>query len=492
MCVTLGHAQNSNNHSSALDDFFGDITRGFEEERKAMHEDFEAFRKKIIEDYAEFLANPWKEEKREAPIPKPKEEPIPPVVMPKGDEAPKPKEDPKPVVIEEVVEPVVVEPQPEPIAPIEEVPVIAEATVPFTFFGTQAKVAFDEKDRFLLKSVNEQAVAKAYKHLAGGSHDNIVRDCLALRTELQLSDWAYLQMIHQMAETIYGKGTNESVLLMAYVYSQSGYKMRFASDGNHLYMLYASKYYIYNSSYFDVDGDNYYTFGKVPSSLYISNAAFPHEQSLSLVISSEQKFTMAAGESVVRQSERYPEVKTSVYCNKNLLEFYNTYPSSKIGENICTKWAVYANTPLQTSVKEQLYPTLRKAIQGKSELEAVNILLNYVQTGFEYGYDSEVWGYDRAFFAEETFNYPYSDCEDHSILFTRLVRDLVGLDCILVFYPGHLASAVCFSDGKAHGDYIPLKGKTFTIADATYINAPVGMTMPDMDNASAKVVLLEK
>ncbi len=116
-------------------------------------------------------------------------------------------------------------------------------------------------------------------------------------------------------------------------------------------------------------------------------------------------------------------------------------------------------------------------------------ILNWVQTAFQYEYDDKVWGHDRAFFAEETLYYPYCDCEDRAILFTRLVRDLLGLKCILVYYPGHLASAVCLKQ-QVNGDYISLDGDVYTICDPTYIGAPVGITMPEMDNRSAKVIKL--
>lgn len=106
-----------------------------------------------------------------------------------------------------------------------------------------------------------------------------------------------------------------------------------------------------------------------------------------------------------------------------------------------------------------------------------------------YEYNDKVWGHDRAFFAEESLYYPYCNCEDRSILFSRLVRDLLGLDVILVFYPGHLATAVAFTD-NVDGDYIELNGKHYIICDPTYIGAPVGLTMPDMDNKMAKIVLL--
>ena len=101
-----------------------------------------------------------------------------------------------------------------------------------------------------------------------------------------------------------------------------------------------------------------------------------------------------------------------------------------------------------------------------------------------------MWGHDRAFFAEETLFYPYCDCEDRSILFSRLVRDLLGLDVMLVFYPGHLATAVAFNT-SVKGDYIDMNGKHYTICDPTYIGAPIGATMPDMDNKTAKVIVLE-
>ena len=60
----------------------------------------------------------------------------------------------------------------------------------------------------------------------------------------------------------------------------------------------------------------------------------------------------------------------------------------------------------------------------------------------------------------------------------------------LLGYPGHLACAVNFTE-DVKGDYIMVDGKKFVVTDPTYIGAPVGRTMPDMDNAKAKVILLE-
>ena len=182
-------------------------------------------------------------------------------------------------------------------------------------------------------------------------------------------------------------------------------------------------------------------------------------------------------------------MKVTVCTNKNLIDFFNTYPSSMINDDFITRWAMYANTPLDIMTKEKLYSSIRPCIEGMDAKETVEYLLNFVQTGFEYEYDDKVWGCDRAFFAEETLFYPYCDCEDRSILFSRMVRDLVGLSVVLVYYPRHLATAVRFND-DVPGDFLVIGNDRYVVCDPTYIGAPVGKTMPGMDNQTAKAIVL--
>ena len=175
--------------------------------------------------------------------------------------------------------------------------------------------------------------------------------------------------------------------------------------------------------------------------------------------------------------------------NKNLIDFYDSYPASIVNQDVTSRWVMYANTPMNEAVKEQVYPALRERLKGLGELEAVERLLNLVQTGLEYEYDDKVWGGDRVFFAEESLYYPFCDCEDRAILFTRLVRDLLGLDCVLIYYPGHLAAAVRFAKTPT-GVCYSLNGKDYTLCDPTYINARVGMEMPKIDNTNVTLIPL--
>ena len=114
-----------------------------------------------------------------------------------------------------------------------------------------------------------------------------------------------------------------------------------------------------------------------------------------------------------------------------------------------------------------------------------------VAQSFPYEYDDVVWGKDRTFFMEESWYYPYSDCEDHAINFTHLVKDILGLDTAFISYPGHLSAAVAITDGSAKGDYLIHNGKKYTVCDATYFYAPAGSTASAYNNANATLVPLK-
>lgn len=476
LASTNGFAQNINPRKT-YDDF-----------KKQALQKYNDFRTQANEQYAVFLKQAWEQYNALPAIPKPKDETVPPVTIPEEDKDKTIESNPIP--IKEVVVPPTPDPQPTPIAPIKENSQPQERTIDFVYCGTQCRIRLIKNLNLTLQNCSNEQLSNVWTQLsAEGVLNNTIRDCLAIRVGRNLCDWAYLNLLSSFSKAVYGN-SNEATMLTSYIYAQSGYKMRLGRNEQNIYLLYASEHGIYDIAYFDIDGLKFYPFECNKDQLEICDASLPKEKPLSLYIPQSQQFEYKASKLRTLTSKRYPDVQIHVQVNENMIDFYNTYPTSEINNNFMTRWAMYANTPLDEHVKAILYSALKNKIKGLSQLEAVNKLLNWVQTAFVYEYDDKVWGQDRAFFAEETLYYPYCDCEDRSILFSRLTRDLLGLETILVFYPGHLASAVCFTENVS-GDYISLNGKRYVITDPTYIGAPVGRTMPDMDNSQAHVILLE-
>lgn len=240
---------------------------------------------------------------------------------------------------------------------------------------------------------------------------------------------------------------------------------------------------IYEYTYLTIGGSRYYVVDK-PSgrgSFYVYERDFPRAQPFTWQMS---KLPLLAGEDKMRtlQGQRFPEVQTTVEISKGLVEFMNDYPR-------CNDWNSYAMASLSEQAKDGLYPVLRQSIDGKSKKEAADILLDFVQTAFDYQTDEQQFGKERPLFGDETLYYPYCDCEDRSILYSILVRELIGLDVVLLHYPEHLATAVCFN-GDVEGDYVVLNGKRYVVCDPTYIGSHVGEAMPNFKKTNATVIKL--
>ncbi len=476
------------------DEFSQLMNQSYEDFAKQVREEYNSFRDKVNQEYADFMrAHPWTPTKIQKPVEPPKIEEPEPDIEPE-EEAPKPVENPKPVVIEEVVPVPEPEPQPQPVEPIEEVPVeIPEPPMTFQFYGTNVELRKPELDNFKLNGASEGDFADGWTLLSSRSTNNLIADCLAIREKLQLPDWGYIKFLDALSSELKGADTNEKVLLQGFLLNQSGYKVRFAYDAHKkLHLLFNTKGIIYNHRRYVIDNDWYYSYSNPEGSeVYICNFGMPKEQAIYMGLENAPMLDYAPSDNREIKTYRNPNVKVSVAPNKNLIDFYNDYPDATLDSSPYSLWAIHGNTPVSREIREQVYPELRKAVEGKTQLEAVELLLKVAQT-FPYEYDENIWGRDRTFWMDESWFYPYSDCEDHSINFTRMVRDILGLDACLIYYPGHLSSCVAFTEGDVAGDYIDFKGKRYTVCDPTYFYAGVGKTAPSNDNSQAILVPLRK
>lgn len=464
------------------------VMKEFDQFRQQAYQEYESFRRRANEEYARFMEEAWKsfetQPEEKAPVkPKPPQPIIDtdPVVSPQP--VPNPIRIPDPIQTPTLPIPNQESPaiRPRPIEPIKPNPVPSAASQTINLYGSTIRLHFETEEGYRLGGVREKNVAAMWKMLSNPSYDNIIAECLQQRDERNLCDWAYVKFTQSVAEKYFGKGTNEAVVMQMYLLTQSGYQTRIGYADNKLALLIGSKEKMYGYKYYQLDGIKFYVLDKSLASkgMNIFDHAFPKETPLSLQLTQpvlDVKKTAAR----TLASKLYPDLTVTVETNQNLIDFYNDYPLS-------SKWENYSKASMSQVLKSMLYPTLRKAIEGKSELEAANILLNFVQTGFQYATDDQQFGYERPLFPDESFYYPYCDCEDRSILFSCLVRELMGLEVVLLDYPTHIATAVCFSEDVS-GDYMMLDGKKFIISDPTFINAPVGKCAPKYKTVSPNIV----
>lgn len=477
-------------YSQNYDGYLSDALDEYDVYKKDALTEYEKYRAEVNAEFSQYMREAWEKTNYEQPIQPIRIVPsVPPAVFPDFDDLDFPGDneitfaddlifdwdDEKPLLIP------LIEPVRNP-----------ESKIIRTYlYGTACELHLGAQEKIRMKGSSEKDAADMWEELSSSDYDELLYDCLAIRSEKNLCDWAYYRLTQSVSQTIFGD-SNEAVVMTAFLMNQSGYRTRLSrGDDERMHLLLAFDDDIFNTIYYTIHGVHYYLTDKSdPENLYIFKHEFPQERALSLSITKEILLDEDFTSVIHLKSRRYPQLDAELVFNKNLLDLYSDYPHPYKRGNKYSSWAFYAGTELSMQIKEMLYPVLIRCIAGKTQEEAANMLINFVQTAFSYKTDDDYWGYERSFFPEETLFYPFSDCEDRAILFTRLIRDLLGLDAILLYYPGHIAAAVEFSE-NIPGDYLVFdNGRRFLICDPTYINANVGMTMPGMDNTSAIVIRL--
>lgn len=467
----------------------------FEEWRRQKQQEFDNFKNSKLQEftdfrdslnaaYADLMTKSWASFSLQEAIPVPeKPEPPKPVVKPVA-------ENPAPTVaipVKELMKPAVeaVPAQPAPVQPIARPAQETAAQYSFLFHNTPCSLHLQKSQAFAMPNASETSAATAWKKMSDSGYDLVADDCLKYRESLSLDDWGYIEFTKVLSERFLGKGTNEAVMMQIYLLAQSGYRIRIArNNNNRLIPLIPFTCDLYGYSYLTINGEHYYLIcdEKKGGSYSVFNEKFEGEKTASLFMHSEPNLTETLTTPKTFTSKRYASVAAEVAVNKNLIEYYNNYP-------VTDYWNEYAKTSLSRNVKKTLYPILKREIAGKSEVEAVNILLNFVQTAFPYKTDQEQFGYERPLFGDELFYYPFCDCEDRSILFCILVHDLIKLDIVMLEYPNHIATAVRFKK-EVPGYYVQIEYDKYVICDPTYIGASVGDCMPQFQNTSAATIVV--
>lgn len=349
-----------------------------------------------------------------------------------------------------------------------------------TYLGQSFYFSDNLKGKCTLAGVTENKIADAYETLCKSEYKPLLKELRQAAAEMQMNDWGLYRLVEAVAKA-FCSTDNEAVVMQQFIFNELGYKTKMARENgkSHMILFVATDCAVYGHPFFEKDGQRYYcmSLSKPCQFLMCQQDAASAKNKVSMVLKNAPDFTGSTTPSTHKNEKG--NVSVSLDIPNSLMEFYKQYPQCD--------YRVYSTAPVNPEVERNLLNALRPYIQGKGEAEAANILIDFVQTGFKYATDDEQFGYEKPFFVEELFYYPYCDCEDRSILYSFLVRKLLGLDVVLLDYPDHIATAVCFN-GNVNGDYVMVGNKKYTVCDPTYIGAPIGTTMPMYKNVAATVL----
>lgn len=463
----------------------------YQEWLKNQNQDFQTYVTEQDRIFTDFLKADW--QKLNAfmgvvPDTVPKPVKIPVYKPPKKEPKPKPAQVTKPVIVPDLPKP---KPTPKPAPEKRPRPpkVKTTKTVTVDFLGMSLKVEVDKKMMTKLRGkIGKEYVSNYWEQTAQAPYAATLQQAMYYKDQLGLNDWGYGILLGGIGKEIYGEDHNLTNLFTWFMLLKSGYDAKLGYTTDSIILLVPAADMIYGIPYYRFEGSEqkYYTiaFGKLPEkskgSLFVYQGDHPDAQTLmDFSVRKVPSFEHNLNDRIRRFSYNGRKYEVPIKINRGIVDLYRYYP--------LTHMSVFFNAGVSPSVEYKLLSSLGKLIKGKSEAEAVNMLLRFVQTAFEYQTDQQQFGREKYLIPDETLYYGICDCEDRSILFGHLVRELVGLKVVGLDYPGHIATAVKFST-KLPGTYVEYGGEQYLICDPTYINADIGMAMPQFKDTAPELI----
>ena len=361
-------------------------------------------------------------------------------------------------------------------------------TMDIAYYGVIFNIRYDGVIALDISAkIDKKTISDFWAMVSRSDYEPLLIQIGQLKSDMALNDWGFSTLLFRIGSNIYPDNQNQSLLLTWFMLTKFGYDVKVGYFDNKIFLLVPTVQMVYGMTYFTIDEKKYYEVSfdnkaHIIKNLFTYDGKYPDaDKIMDMRIDNSPKIGVETLQKNLVFSINKKRYSLPVKYNNNLVNFFKTYP--------LTDLPVYFYSSPSAETKYSLLMNLKPIIEGKSELEAVNIILRFVQTAFEYKTDKEQFGTEKYLFPEETIYYNYSDCEDRSILFAFLVKQLFSLEVIGLDYPGHIATAVKFN-GDYDGDFVLYKNKKYIVCDPTYINANAGMCMPRYVKEKPKVIVI--
>ena len=464
----------------------------FDEFRKSIKREYNSFRKGVLDGYADFLDGVWKEynafkANERYSTPKPTTPPVaddntPIVAAPLPDYA----GEESPIAEERVDDtpsmptPPAPDATPQPVAPKQ----VEKRS--YNYHSLAFEVAKVEWAA-LPQGVAPKDFAQLWKAYSALKVEKVVLPVLlGVASDCHLNDWLFCECLRSYVDSeMSGMTPGQRLSLTHYLLSHAGYDVRIGltSENTPLLML-ALKQNVYSRGFVTINNTKYYIFfdnldrGSQKAPFKFSTCDIPTDvdcgRGLDLVIRESLQIPYKGH----KYAFSYGGINIEGEVNANIIPMLHHYPQMDVG--------CYAQSVVSQSTEENVAKQIAAQLTSYSKLEAVNRLLQFVQSAFSYATDDEQHGFEKPYFFEEMLYYPDCDCEDRSIFYSYLLKRVLDVENHLIMYPGHESVAVYLGSRIEGAGYV-YDNKNFYISDPTYIGAVTGMCMPDYMGQMPKI-----
>jgi len=346
-----------------------------------------------------------------------------------------------------------------------------KSDISFDFFGSYLEFNVPKS----IKNANfypqsQKGISNFFSTVAASEYSSLILDIKSISKKMNLNDWGVYLLVEKISSTLFTNQDNAR-LLSWFIFNKMDYAVKVGLAKKHIVLMHYSKKTIYSTPNYSFNDKKYYVLSDYAKEsvgrVFSYHQEYPGAtKELDLSLDSLPNLKLSVSSKTVEFSEFGNLYKIDFEYNNNLINFMATYPQAD--------YETFFNAPLEDITYKSIALSLKKHLDGKKASDALNFVLHFVQKAFKYERDAQHFGREKVMFAQETLYFDKSDCEDRAVLFSYLVKELFGISIIGVKYSDHMATALNI---PIDGDTVMLGSKKFVLADPTYINATIGMSM---------------
>ncbi len=355
------------------------------------------------------------------------------------------------------------------------------------FFNTPVTVQYDKKLEFNLSGeLSSEKIALFWKTVCESEYPVLLSRLNITRDSLRINDWGFAKLCFAAGLSLFSN-PNTAYLFTWFILTKDGYRIKVGFDKNRVFLLVPAQQALYGTLYIAQKGEKYYCLNLdnepqlAASALSTYNDDYPgSDKTFSFAVTRLPVLNKKIEQGKLPYSQNGKDSAVTVEYDASLVKYFENYPYTAL--------PVYFGAAASPRVAVSMLDRLKELLAGKSDVESLCFLLDFVQHTKEYKTDDEQFGRQKPLFYEEFLFYRYADCKDRSIFFSYLVRNLLHLDVIGLDYPDHIATAVNLSSTKIQGTYITYNNKQYLLCDPTFIGASIGMCMPNYQNVQPGII----
>ena len=323
--------------------------------------------------------------------------------------------------------------------------------------------------------VDNYSLADAWNCLKKTDCASLINALELTKNNLNLNDYGYYLLVKDFADKLYPNSGKRSRILQWFLLSRIGYDLKIGYVDHDVQLLFQTAQPVYSRKMLTSANEKQYCLLENSSLTQLIVYPFdynPRAAAMDLNMYYPVNFAGSPVSKIYHFTYDGKEYPVELKYNREMVAYYEQYPQTDL--------KVYFNTAVSGITSQSVHEAFLPYIKDMTPWEAANFLIAFVQKAFPYEIDVNQFGKEKFCFPEELIHYGKGDCDDKAVFYAYLVKTLIGLDVMGLEFHNHVAVGINFP-GPLNGKGVKLYRKTFTVADPTMDDAPVGYYPDDMD-----------